>query len=180
MDSRLPGPAGGQAPSIGYLVWHLTLRWRGELDGALAPVGLTSASYAVLASLYALSSSGKQPSQRELADFSGLETMYVSKLARSLARAGLLERDDNPFDTRALRLRITDRGVAAVRAGREVVLFLEEQRLAPLGGRLSQASVALHQTLLTLLRHAETTTSAPPPGAEPKAARRRARGEELR
>src|SRR6266508_3385094 len=104
MSSSLPGPAGGRAPSIGFLVWHLTLRWRGELDGALAPHGLTGASYAVLASLYALSSSGIQPSQRELADFTGLETMYVSKLARALARAGLLEPEDNPSDTRALRL----------------------------------------------------------------------------
>jgi DNA-binding MarR family transcriptional regulator len=179
MDSALRGPAGGRAPSIGYLVWHLTLRWRGELDRALAPQGLTGASYAVLASLYSLSSTGTQPSQRELADFSGLETMYVSKLVRALARAGLLEREEDPADSRALRVRITERGIDAVNAGRAVVLALEDQRLAPLGGRQSQASVALHDALLALLRHADATVSAPAE-PEPRAGRRRVREKESR
>jgi len=151
MDSDPPA----RAPSIGYLVSRLAVRWRNELDRALAPHGLTGASYAVLASLHALSDRGARPSQRELADFTGFEPMYVSKLARTLASAGLLERADDPSDTRALRLRITDRGVVTLRAGRAVVLALEERRLAPLGGRLSDASLALHDTLLDLLRRAE-------------------------
>src|SRR5919201_2568918 len=161
--------ASARAPSIGYLVSRLAVRWRNELDRALAPHGLTGASYAVLASLHALSDRGANPSQRELADFTGLDPMYVAKLARTLASAGLLERADDPADTRALRLRITDRGVAAVEAGRAVVLSLEERRLGPLGGRLSQASLALHDTLLALLRRAEATASAnkPAPGARP-------------
>src|SRR5215207_5509608 len=174
MDSGPPG----LVPSMGYLVWRLAMRWRGELDRALAPLGLTGASYAVLASLHALSGRGTQPSQRELADFTGLEPMYVSKLARMLAGAGMLKRADDPSDTRALRLRITDRGVAAVDAGRGVVLELEERRLAPLGGRLSRASLALHDALLELLRHAEATASAPRrvpegPPARPRAQRKK-------
>jgi DNA-binding MarR family transcriptional regulator len=178
MDSPLAGPAGGRALSIGYLVWHLTLHWRSELDHVLAPLGLNAASYAVLASLYALSRSGTQPSQRELAAFSGLATMYVSKLARSLASTGLLERDDNPSDSRALRLKITDRGVAAVNAGRGMVLALEDQRLAPLGGRQSQASVVLRRTLQALLRHAEAAARAPQANPEAKRARRKAHRKE--
>src|SRR5262245_11361999 len=133
----------GRAPSIGFLVSRLAVRWRHELDRALAPHGLTGASYAVLASLHALSARGAQPSQRGLAEFTGFEPMYVSKLARTLAGAGLLERADDPSDTRALRLRITERGVAVLRAARAVVLALEERRLAFLGGRLSEASLAL-------------------------------------
>lgn len=168
------------APSTGYLVWRLAIRWRGELDRALAPHGLTGASYAVLASLYALSRQGTQPSQRELADFTGLEPMYVSKLARTLAGAGLLERADDPADTRALRLRITDRGVAAVDAGSAVVVELEERRLAPLGGRLSQASLALHGALLELLRHTESPAGAPASAPEARPARPRAHRKEPR
>jgi DNA-binding MarR family transcriptional regulator len=170
---------GGRAPSIGFLVWHLSLRWRGELDRALAPHGLTGASYTVLATLYALSSTGRQPSQRQLADFSGLESMYVSKLVRGLARAGLLEREDNPSDSRALRVRITERGMQAVTAARAVVLALEDQRLEPLGGRLSQASLALHDALLALFRQADATASAPAE-REVRAGRRRVRKREPR
>ena len=71
-------------PSIGYLIWHLALKWRVAMDRALAPHGLTNAQYGVLASLYGLSSrSGGRPSQRELSELSGLEPMYVSKPSRS-------------------------------------------------------------------------------------------------
>jgi DNA-binding MarR family transcriptional regulator len=171
----MPTPTDSPPPSIGYLVWHLTLRWRAELDRALAPLGLTSAQYSVLASLFGLSHGGAQPSQRELADFAGLEPMHVSKLIRALERAGLVDRAANPADTRAVHLGITDRGVEVVTAGRAAVLRLEEQRLAPLGGRLSERSAELRQTLLVLLRHtkAEAASGAsedpPPPPAAPTA-----------
>jgi DNA-binding MarR family transcriptional regulator len=147
-------------PSIGYLVWHLTLRWRAELDRALAPLGLTSAQYAVLASLYGLSQRRARPSQRELADFAGLEPMYVSRLVRALQRAGLVDRAGNPADTRAVQLSVTDRGVEIVTAARAKVLELEEQRLAPLGGRGSQQSAQLQEALLVLLRHTQAMRSA--------------------
>jgi DNA-binding MarR family transcriptional regulator len=147
-------------PSIGFLVWHLTLRWRAELDRALAPLGLTSAQYAVLASLHGLSQDGARPSQRELADFAGLEPMHVSKLIRALQHAGLVERGAHPTDTRAVQLSVTNRGVGVVTAARTTLLELEEQRLTPLGGRQSKRSIELRETLLELLRHARRPTSA--------------------
>jgi DNA-binding MarR family transcriptional regulator len=156
----MPTPTDIPPPSIGYLVWHLTLRWRAELDRSLAPLGLTSAQYAVLASLYGLSQGGARPSQRELADFAGLEPMHVSKLVRALQRAGLVERAGNPADTRAVQLSVTDRGVQVVTAARATVLQLEEQRLAPLGGRSSQRTAQLREALLVLLRHTQAPSSA--------------------
>ena len=161
-------PTDSPPPSIGYLAWHLSLRWRAQLDRKLAPLHLTSAQYGVLASLYGLSRGGSQPSQRELADFTGLEPMHVSKLIRALERAGLVERASNPHDTRAVQLKVTDRGIKVVTAGRATVLELEEQRLAPLGGRRSLQSAELRDTLLVLLRHTETMRSA---GQQPAAAR---------
>jgi DNA-binding MarR family transcriptional regulator len=156
----MPTPTEIPPPSIGYLVWHLTLRWRAQLDRALAPLGLTSAQYAVLASLYGLSHGGARPSQRELADFAGLEPMHVSKLVRALQRAGLVARAGNPADTRAVQLGVTDRGVQVVTAARATVLALEEQRLAPLGGRGSQQSAQLREALVALLRHTQAPSSA--------------------
>jgi DNA-binding MarR family transcriptional regulator len=155
----VPTPTDVPPPSLGYLVWHLTLRWRAQLDRALAPLGLTSAQYAVLASLYGLSQGGARPSQRELADFAGLEPMHVSKLVRALQRAGLVDRAGNPADTRAVQLAVTDRGVQVVTAARATVLRLEEQRLAPLGGRGSQQTAQLREALLVLLRHTQAPRS---------------------
>jgi DNA-binding MarR family transcriptional regulator len=85
--------------------------------------------------------------------------MHVSKLIRALERAGLVQRAGNPHDTRAVQLQVTARGVEVVTAAREKVIELEDRRLAPLGGRRSEQSVALRDTLLRLLRHAEATNT---------------------
>lgn len=151
----MPAPTDRPPPSTGFLVWHLSLRWRAAIDRALAPLGLTSSQYGVLASLYAFSRGGAGPRQRELADYAGLEPMHVSKLVRALERAGLVERAGHPEDTRAVQLTVTGRGVEVVTAARAKVLELEDQRLAPLGGRGSERSAEFTGTLLTLLRHAE-------------------------
>jgi DNA-binding MarR family transcriptional regulator len=148
-------PGDGPAPSTGYLVWHLSTRWRVALDRALAPLGLTASRYAVLASLHGLTRSGAQPSQRELADFSGFDPMYVSKLIRALEHEGLVQRTSNPADPRAVQLAVTERGAEHAAAGRRVVIELEEQRLEPLGGRSSKRSSEFASTLQELLRHAQ-------------------------
>jgi DNA-binding MarR family transcriptional regulator len=148
---------------MGFLIWHVSLRWRAALDRALTPLGITSTHYAVLASLYGLSRTERRPSQRELADFSGLAPVYVSKLVRHLERAGLLRRVDSPADARAVQLTLTERGTEAVRAGVATVRALEEQRLAPLGGREGERSGALRELLLELLRHADSIEDAPQP-----------------
>src|SRR5687767_3159554 len=105
-----------RGPLTGYYIWRLALKWRAEVDRVLAPLDLTQAEYALLASLAVLSRAGKQPSQRELSDFSGLEPMYVSKLARALEQDGLLEREPNSNDPRAFRLTLTEKGSAILAA----------------------------------------------------------------
>jgi DNA-binding MarR family transcriptional regulator len=151
------------APSTGFLVWQLSLRWQVQLSRALAPLGITHTDYAVLASLRGLALSGVQPSQRELADVSGLDPMYVSKLARALERAGLVERRPHPADPRAIQLTLTDQGEEIVTAARQVVVELEGERLAALGGPSGERATELKEALVDLLRHAgETSTRAAP------------------
>src|SRR4030095_4120360 len=92
-------------PTTGYLLWRLTTRLRAAVDRLLAPLGLTHAQYTLLASLYGFSHTGAQPSQRELADWTGLEPIFVSKLARALEGAGLIERSKHPAEPPAVPLR---------------------------------------------------------------------------
>jgi DNA-binding MarR family transcriptional regulator len=143
------------APSTGFLVWHLSLRWQVQLSRALVPLGITHTDYALLATLYGLSTSGTRPSQRELADASGLEPMYVSKLARALERAGFVRRAEHPDDPRAIQLSLTEAGVDVVRAARSVVRALDGERLAVLGGPASEESARLKGALHALLRDAQ-------------------------
>jgi MarR family transcriptional regulator, organic hydroperoxide resistance regulator len=122
------------SPTPGFLVWRLSTMWRVSVDRALAPIGLTHAQYALLGSLYGLDHAGHRPTQRELADHTGLEPLYVSKLARTLDAAGVIDRAGDPDDTRAVRLSLTDHGRALTEQAVGIVHDLLERQFAPLGG----------------------------------------------
>jgi DNA-binding MarR family transcriptional regulator len=138
-------------PTPGFLIWRLSTRWRVAVDRALAPLGLTHAQYSVLGSLLDLASTGQTPSQRALADHTGLEPLYMSKLARALADAGLIERTTDPTDSRAVRLSLTPAGAEVTSRAVTVVRRLADQLLAPLGGLDSQRTAAFVDELTLLL-----------------------------
>jgi DNA-binding MarR family transcriptional regulator len=142
-------------PLTGSFIWRLALKWRVAVDRELAPIGLTHAQYVFLAALYGLSRQGNRPSQRALAEFSGLEPMYISKLARSLEQAGFLMRESNIADPRAFHLTLTDQGRAIVQVAFARVDELHDRLLAPLGERGDPRRVEFRQTLDLLLRHVD-------------------------
>ena len=139
------------SPTVGSLVWRLSMKWRATVDRAVAPLGLTHAQYVLLASLYGLTRSGSPPSQRELADYASLEPIYVSKLARALESSGLIERTTNPADPRAVELRLTTKGEATVRGAIAIVADLLAELTAPIGGPRSAETRQFVHTLQTLL-----------------------------
>jgi DNA-binding MarR family transcriptional regulator len=147
----------------GFLVWRLSMKWRVAVDRAVAPLGLTHAQYSLVASLYGMQRSGVRPSQRHLADHTGLEALYVSKLARSLESAGLVERTRDPRDPRAVQLALTDEGRDVTRQAIKVVHGLLQQLLAPLGGLGSERTREFGRDLATLL---DTPLNAVNPASE--------------
>jgi MarR family transcriptional regulator, organic hydroperoxide resistance regulator len=149
-----------ERPTTGYLLWRLTTKLRTGVDRILAPLGLTHAQYTLLASLYGFSRSGAQPSQRELADWTGLEPIFVSKLARALEETGLIQRTKHPADPRAVQLRLTDHGADIAQRAIAIVHTYQEEFTAPIGGTRSQQSRDLVRTL-------QTPCSAPTTGATP-------------
>ncbi|MEU8649864.1 MarR family transcriptional regulator [Streptomyces sp. NPDC048737] len=141
---------GSEGAPPGYLVWRLSTKWRVAVDRAVAPLGLTHAQYAVVASLHGMRHAGERPSQRRLADHTGLEALYVSKLARALESAGLIERIRDPRDPRAVQLTLTERGEDVTRRAVKVVHALLEQLTEPLGG-LDSARTRTFTSELALL-----------------------------
>ena len=135
----------------GFLVWRLSMKWRVAVDRAVAPLGLTHAQYALVASLYGMRRDGLRPSQRQLADHTGLEALYVSKLARALETAGLLERARDPRDPRAVQLALTEQGREVTRHAIEVVQGLMGQLLEPLGGLDGARAQEFAREVTTLL-----------------------------
>jgi DNA-binding MarR family transcriptional regulator len=150
-------------PTPGYLLWRLATKLRAAVDRELAPLGLTHAQYTLLASLYGFSRGGAQPSQRELADWTGLEPIFVSKLARALEQAGLIERTGHPGDLRAVQLRLTDDGAAVAERAIAIVRAFQEELTAPIGGTRSQPARDLVRTLQTLLGSEPRSDSMAPP-----------------
>jgi MarR family transcriptional regulator, organic hydroperoxide resistance regulator len=146
-----------EIPTPGSLVWRLSMRWRAAVDRAVAPLGLTHAQYSVLASLLGMERAGQRPSQRQLADHTGLEPLYVSKLARALERAKLITRAADPADSRAVQLSLTRHGRDVVTQAVAVVAELQEQLTAPLGGTRSKRTRALVAELQKLLTPQPTT-----------------------
>ncbi|MEU1594756.1 MarR family transcriptional regulator [Streptomyces sp. NPDC005708] len=140
-----------QGATPGFLVWRLSTKWRVAVDRAVAPLGLTHAQYALVATLFGMHRAGRRPSQRQLADHTGLEALYVSKLARTLEAAGLVDRVRDPADPRAVQLSLTAHGRDVARQAIEVVQRLHEQFLQPLGGRDSARTEDFVQALRILL-----------------------------
>ncbi|MFE6617742.1 MarR family winged helix-turn-helix transcriptional regulator [Streptomyces sp. NPDC057740] len=142
---------GSEHASPGFLVWRLSTKWRVAVDRAVTPLGLTHAQYVLVASLYGMQRQGERPSQRRLADHTGLEPLYVSKLARALESAGLVERTRDPRDPRAVQLALTEPGRERTRQAIDVVQGLLEQLLTPLGGLDSARTREFRRELTALL-----------------------------
>ncbi|MEV7443267.1 MarR family transcriptional regulator [Streptomyces sp. NPDC091204] len=140
-----------EGATAGFLVWRLSTKWRVAVDRAVAPPGLTHAQYALMASLYGMGRSGLRPSQRRLADHTGLEPLYVSKLARALEAAGLITRTRDPNDPRAVQLSLTEEGRDVTGRAITVVQGLLDQLLEPLGGQDSPRTRQFTRELATLL-----------------------------
>jgi MarR family transcriptional regulator, organic hydroperoxide resistance regulator len=150
------------------LVWRLSMRWRAAIDRAITPLGLTNAQYSVLAPLLGMERDGRRPSQRQLADVTGLEPLYVSKLVRTLERAGFVQRTGNPDDSRAVQLALTDHGRDVATRAVEQVVGLQDELTAPLGGWHSPKTAALLESLQTLLNPPDQPPEQPPQtGAQP-------------
>jgi DNA-binding MarR family transcriptional regulator len=138
-------------PTPGFLVWRLSLKWQAAVDRTVAPHGLTHAQYSLLASLRGMTRRGATPTQRELADHTGLDEIFVSKLVRALEGHGLLTREPHPTDARARQLSLTDPGIATITAAIADVQILLDDLTAPIGGLRSPDTTALVDTLQLLL-----------------------------
>jgi MarR family transcriptional regulator, organic hydroperoxide resistance regulator len=137
--------------NVGYLIWRLSMRWRAAMDAVLAPYGLTQAQYSVLAPLYGMTRDGDRPSQRELADFTGLDAVYVSKLVRALEREGFITRAVSTADPRAVELSLTGRGSAVLQDAVGAVFEMREALTSPLGGNDGERTAELAGLLRELL-----------------------------
>ncbi|MFE9841122.1 MarR family winged helix-turn-helix transcriptional regulator [Streptomyces goshikiensis] len=98
----------GESP--GFLLWHVTLRWQRDIAAALTPLDLTHVQFVLLACTWWLNGQGGRPNQLAVARQAGTDVKMTSQVLRTLEKKGLIEREVDPADTRAKRLRVTALG----------------------------------------------------------------------
>ncbi|MEV6616998.1 MarR family transcriptional regulator [Streptomyces sp. NPDC051051] len=96
--------------SPGFLLWHATLRWQRDIAAALGPLDLTHVQFVLLACTWWLNARGEHPNQLAVARQAGTDVKMTSQVLRALETKGLIEREVDPADTRAKRLRVTSTG----------------------------------------------------------------------
>jgi DNA-binding MarR family transcriptional regulator len=121
--------------SPGFLLWHATLRWQRGVAAALAPLDLTHVQFVLLASTWWLNSRGERPNQVRLAEQAGTDVKMTSQVVRSLERKGLVERELDPRDTRAKRLRTTRAGARLAPRAIEAVERVDSEFFATIPRR---------------------------------------------
>ena len=104
--------------SPGLLLWRTTLNWQRRITAALKPCGLTHVQFVLLTCTWWLDrQAGRTPSQRDLAEYAAIDVTMTSQVLRALEAKGLVQRDRDADDSRALRITVTEDGAAlAVRA----------------------------------------------------------------
>ncbi|MBT2466441.1 winged helix-turn-helix transcriptional regulator [Streptomyces sp. ISL-66] len=96
--------------SPGFLLWHATLRWQRDIAAALGPLDLTHVQFVLLACTWWMNKHGEHPNQLAVARQAGTDVKMTSQVLRALETKGWIEREVDPADTRAKRLRVTTAG----------------------------------------------------------------------
>ncbi|GAA3304318.1 winged helix-turn-helix transcriptional regulator [Dactylosporangium vinaceum] len=102
--------------SPGFLLWHVTLRWQRDIAAVLAPLDLTHVQFVLLTTTWWLNSHGEDPNQLAVATQAGTDVKMTSQVLRKLEAKSLIRREVDQADTRARRLRVTERGAALAQA----------------------------------------------------------------
>jgi DNA-binding MarR family transcriptional regulator len=111
------------------LLQRLTRRLRQAQAERLAPLGLTPAQERALRMI---TRSSEPPRMTELADHLGIVPRSVTTVIDALEGAGLVRREIDPRNRRAIRLHLTDRGSAVRDDMREARRRAAEDLFAPL------------------------------------------------
>jgi DNA-binding MarR family transcriptional regulator len=125
------------------------MQWKSAVADGLKPFGLTPTQFFVLGSIgWAARTSDVRPTQGQVAKATGLDPMTTSQVVRALEHAKLVQRLDDPHDTRAWRLALTDQGALTLKRAAKAVRDTE----AKFFGRLEGDKEGFVQNLVHLHR----------------------------
>ena len=103
------------------LFWQVSTLWQRAVKTALRPFDLTLTQYVILAVIAELSETNDEITQKQISDFSMIDTMTVSNTLRLLEKKGLAKRIPSKSDSRANTIHNTDAGSVILRKAVRIV-----------------------------------------------------------
>ena len=122
-------PLRGPLASPGYRLHLAALAWRRELGMRLRPLELTPTQFDAIAAVSFLGRTD-EPTQQQVADFSGLDRMMLSKVLAGLEERGLVARTPDAVDARQKRLAVTPAGRQLVDAATAIARSVDADLFA--------------------------------------------------
>jgi DNA-binding MarR family transcriptional regulator len=133
------------APGLWFYNWKIWLEARRRLDRALAPLGLKSRDFWLLA----IAGHGNL-SQQEMADLCGLDPSSLVAVLDALERNGWLRRQRNPRDRRMQWVQRTEDGDRLFSRALPRAKRAEAQQLAALSASDQRRLVSTMRKLITI------------------------------
>ena len=97
--------------SIGLLFWQTSMLWKRDTNKILVSFDITHTQYVILAVIFHLDKSGEKTTQKNISNISMIDTMTISKTIRLMQTKKLIERTEDPQDSRAKLVKITIKGI---------------------------------------------------------------------
>lgn len=107
--------------NTGYLLWQVTMQWQLSMNRALRQMELTLTQFSLLAGIYWLTQQQKAVTQQQLADFANTDKMMTSKVLIVLERKQLIEKTNDPKDSRVKLVIITPIGKQILKEAYQIV-----------------------------------------------------------
>lgn len=91
-DSKKISKYSAPEESLGFLLWHVSTRWRSSIEDVLKPLNLTHPQFVILATVWWLTKSNADVSQAEIGRHAGLDPNTTSQVLRSLELKSFIAR----------------------------------------------------------------------------------------
>lgn len=143
MDDRLRG---GPLTGPGFHLWKASLRWSSAMAQSLKTMQMTHSQFFVLGAVgFLAKTKARAPKQSEVAEFAGIDPMMTSKVIRTLESRGLLERTDDPNDSRAWRVKLTAKGEPVLVRATSLAKTVDAAFFSPVGSRVVELTTELSE-----------------------------------